>query len=426
MSTIEDFLSFLNQSPTAWHAVRCAAERLKAAGFTELSEQTAWSLQNGRGYFVLRNGSSLCAFVTPENLPTHVRLIGSHSDSPALKLKPKPEFHRENMLMFGVEVYGAPLLSSWLNRDLGLAGRIVYQDCQDNILEALVNLKKHPLVIPQLAIHLDRNVNEQGLLLNKQEHLSALAALANGTKLTKDSYLQTLLEEELGSLNLLAHDLFLVPIEEARFMGYEKQMIASYRIDNLSSVHASLMALVQNKTPHSSMLKMITFWDNEEIGSETAQGAASPFVSHTTERIVYALNGQRENYLRLISQSLCVSVDLAHALHPNYLEKHEPRHQPILGKGIVLKYNAQQRYASDARTSAVIASLCQEAKLPLQKFVARSDMPCGSTIGPIHAHLTGMPTVDIGSPQLSMHSARELMACQDHLDMCELLASVLT
>ncbi|MBS4167400.1 M18 family aminopeptidase [Parachlamydia sp. AcF125] len=416
---IQEFMVFLKESPTAWHAVRELQERLLKADFICLSQSERWDIQPGKRYFTIKNGSSLCAFVAPLNPPTLVRLAASHTDSPSLKLKPHSEFYRNSMVLFGVEVYGGPLLSSWLNRDLGIAGRVIVKDADGSIVEKLVRLEDYPVVIPQLAIHLDPQVNENGLVLNKQNHLSALAALE--LPLGAKGYLDWLLKHAIGEHLVLGADLFLFPLEGPSFIGYAKEMLAAYRIDSLASVHAIWGALEQTLEPENENLKMMVVWDNEEIGSATAQGAESPFLAHTLERIMIGYNQTREDYLRLLNNSMCISVDLAHAVHPNYLEKHDPLHQPVLGEGIVLKSNAKQRYASEAWTSALITHLCQKEKIPLQHFVSRGDMPCGSTIGPLHATSTGMPTVDIGCPQLSMHAARELMANIDYLHMRRLL-----
>jgi aspartyl aminopeptidase len=291
--------------------------------------------------------------------------------------------------------------------------------------EELICLDDMPVVIPQLAIHLDRNINDSGLILNKQEHLAALASIeplvASKTKKTGDLYLQRRLKSLWPKQELLSFDLFLYPLEKARLIGEHQNLLASYRIDNLASTHAALSGLIRAKQPEASMLKTAVFWDNEEIGSNTAQGANSPFLTHIIERITLSGGFSRETYLRLLNNSLCASVDLAHAFHPGYPEKHEPRHLALLNRGIVLKSSAQHRYASDARTSGTIAALCKNHKIPFQQYVSRGDIPCGTTVGPIHAGLTGMPTVDIGCAQLSMHASRELTGIQDHLDMCRLL-----
>lgn len=220
---------------------------------------------------------------------------------------------------------------------------------------------------------------------------------------------------------ILAYDLFLYPIEKSRLLGENHEFIASYRIDNLTSVHASLYSLLASEQPNEDLIKMIVFWDSEEIGSTTAQGASSPFLAQTIERIALALKATRENYFQWISRSLCVSVDLGHALHPNYKDRHEPQHATLLNNGVIIKANAQNRYASEARATAKIVSLCQKHKIPFQKYVSRGDIPCGTTVGPIHSHATGMPTIDIGIAQLSMHACRELIAVKDYTALCNLL-----
>lgn len=420
---LSELINFVNHSPTAFHAVGNLKKILLQSGFQEIQESDEWNLEKGKSYFVSRHHSSLCAFKIPLKNPSNALILGSHTDSPALKLKPNPESIIENMVMWGVEIYGAPLLSSWLNRDLGLAGSVCC--LKDGILEEkLVCIDNFPVTIPQLAIHLDRTVNETGLILNKQEHLSALACL-NTSKTNQGSYLESLLKDEIGNGRLISHDLFLYPIEKARYLGNNREMIAGYRLDNLCSVHAMADALISAENLDTETLALGIFWDHEEIGSSSAEGANSPFLNHLLERLLLSLKMDRESFLRLLNNSLCVSVDLGHAAHPNYLEKSDKQHKLLLNQGIAIKSNAQKRYASDARTSAVILKFCHSLNIPFQQFVSRNDIPCGSTIGPIAASLTGIPTVDIGIAQLSMHSCRELIGSQDHLHMCALLKALL-
>lgn len=421
-STIQSLLSFINHAPTAWHAVDEAKKILESNGFTALNENLPWKLAPEGRYYVTRNGSALCAFVLPEKKPQSMKIVAAHTDSPALKIKPRGEHRNENMVMFSLEIYGSPLLSSWLNRDLGIAGRITFLDSKGSIKNSNVNIQDAPLVIPQLAIHLDREVNEKGLLLNKQQHLVALAALNFPEE---KHYLESLLKNKLPIKQLLGSDLFLYPLEDAKLIGANKELISSYRFDNLGSVHAALTGLIADSSPTKETVKMIALWDNEEIGSKTPQGAESPFLKHTAERIVINSGGNREEFLIFLNKSTCLSVDQVHALHPNYPERHDPQHQPLLGKGVVVKHNAGHRYATESNTEAHVRYLCLQEKLPLQTFVSRGDIPSGSTIGPIHATVTGIKTVDVGCPQLSMHSARELGASQDHLDMCKLTESFL-
>jgi len=421
---LHSLLSFLNNSPTAWHAVANCIKELSKHGFKELKEEEAWHLKPGGSYYVVRNGSSICAFITPKKSVKSLQVVASHTDSPTFKLKPNPEFTKENMIMLGLEVYGGPLITSWLNRDLGIAGRVIFTDKKGNTCEELVKLDQNPIVIPQLAIHLDRTVNESGLILNKQEHLAALASLST-TKNDKTSYLERQLKKIIPLNKVLSFDLFVYPLEQARLIGEHHELIASYRVDNLVSVYASLLSLLESKASDAHSLKMAVSWDSEETGSNTSQGAGSPFLSHIIERIALASNLSREEYFQLLGRSLCTSVDLAHAYHPNYSDKHEPRHQILLNHGICVKSNAQNKYASDARSAAAIVKLCYDHKIPFQRYVNRGDIPGGSTVGPIHASLTGMSTVDIGCAQLSMHSCRELTGVEDFHSLCRLLTEIL-
>lgn len=413
---MNDLITFIEKSPTPWHAVEELRQRLVEAGFQELFEKDAWAIKPESKYFVVRQSSSLCAFITPKKIARSCRIAAAHTDSPGFKLKPNAEFRKENMVMLGLEIYGGPLLTSWLNRDLGVAGRVV---CRKNggLVEKLVRLDAMPVVIPQLAIHLDKNVNENGLILNKQDHLAALVGTASPDDKTRflDKHLKDAVHDEIVSWDLFVH-----PLEAPRFVGKDHELIAGYRLDNLCSVHAALMGLLGHKKMSQDVLNMVAFWDHEEIGSETAQGAGSPFLPQLLERIA----GNREGYFRLLSESLCVSVDVGHALHPNYPDKHEPRHPLLLNEGIILKNSAQYRYATDARTGAFVEDLCHKNKLRLQRFTGRGDISGGSTIGPVAAHLMGMPTVDIGIAQLSMHSCRELIGVRDQQDLTKLLTAL--
>ena len=420
---LDGLMHFLHECPTSWHTTAHLRELFISHGFLELNEKDAWQLQPGGRYILERDGT-FAACILPKNNPTHATILGSHSDSPALKLKPNAEFKRDNMIMLGTEIYGSPLLSSWLNRDLGIAGRICYANADGSIHEALVNIQDSPVVIPQLAIHLDRGVNDQGLLLNKQEHLSALAMVA--THDSNKPYLLSLLQEQVPFASLISHDLMLYPLQQPAYLGKNKESIAGYRLDNLCSAYASAIAILHQSEPSDHAIKLLVCWDHEEIGSETATGAASPFLPHLLERLLLGMDHGRETYLRVLSQSFCISVDLAHAVHPNYMEKHEPNHRPYLNHGIVLKINAQQRYATSAQTAAKLIHIANGQQIPIQTFVVRSDMPCGSTIGPITATLAGIPTVDIGIPQLSMHSARELVGTADCVYLFQLLREALS
>ncbi|QZA58464.1 M18 family aminopeptidase [Candidatus Rhabdochlamydia porcellionis] len=414
---LADLKSFLETAPTSWHAVQEIGNRLAIHNFLPLEDIDKWKLKPGGKYFTIRGGS-LCAFSLPKKSPKQALILASHTDSCALKLKPLPSYLKQNMTSFGVEVYGSPLLSSWLNRDLVLAGRVVILNKDQQPEKNLVILDDATFMIPQLAIHLDREVNEKGVVLNKQEHLCPLVSVSSQEK----NILEKLLKHQLSFEKLLSFDLFLVPQEPARFIGLNNEMLASYRIDNLVSAHASLAALVSCKNSSTDQLQMALFWDHEEVGSHSLEGAGSSFLQDVLQRISYHLGLDIEELIRMKNNSLCLSIDMAHALNPNYIDKHDPQHQPLLNKGIVIKYNANQKYASHAISVAPIVHACHNLNLNYQSFVSRSDLPCGSTIGPIMAANLGIDTIDIGCPQLSMHSTRELIACQDYLDLLHLLS----
>jgi len=419
---LEDLKSFLNNSPTSWHAALEIGNRLALKEFIPLNENEKWHLEQGKKYFVQRGGS-LCAFILPTMKPECALILGSHTDSPSLKIKPNPLILTENMITIGVEVYGSPLLTSWLNRDLAIAGRIVVSDKEGNLEEKLIFIDDAPLIIPQLAIHLDREVNEKGVILNKQDHLAAIACLQG--KPESSAYLEKVIRRQHFFNALISYDLFLVPMEESRFIGHEGEMLASHRLDNLASAHASVVALVSAKSPLPHTLQMGLFWDHEEIGSSTSEGALSPFGEDLLKRISFCLNLNDEEFFLLKHRSFALSIDMAHAFNPNYSHKHEINHRPLLGKGIVIKFNANQKYVSNAPQIAIIIEACHKLNLPFQNYVARSDMISGSTIGPLFSATTGIRTLDIGCAQLSMHATREIISCADHLGMCQLLTYLL-
>ena len=420
---LTDLKTFLDTSLTSWHAVKEIGNRLAFRDFQPLNEVEKWDLEPGKRYFLARNGS-LCAFCLPNKKPTGAILLASHTDSPALKLKPYPSYQTENFLQLGVEVYGSPLLTSWLNRDLSIAGRVIVTNEQGEQEEKLIHIDDAFGFIPQLAIHLDREVNEKGLILNKQEHLNPILGLCEEGCSAKESF-EILLRRHLSFHSLLAFDLFLVPADPARFVGLNNEMLASYRIDNLVSAHAALCAFGRLEAPSENQLQMAVFLDHEEIGSSSKEGADSVFLMDMFKRIGHCLHLDAEEMVMLKNHSFCVSLDMAHAFNPNYPKKQDPHHIPLMGKGIVLKSNSNQKYASSAPSCAVITAACKAINIPCQQYVARTDIPCGSTVGPLIAKQTGITTVDIGCPQLSMHAAREVIATKDYLDLVHLLTHLL-
>ncbi len=416
---IQELLSFLESSPTSWHAVENITEILEKHGFKRLREREEWKVKPGKPYYVVRNDSSLCAFILPKKRPALAHIIAAHTDSAGLKLKPNAEYRKDNMILFGVEPYGSPLLTSWFNRDLGIAGRVLYTNQKSNIGKNLVQITDYPISIPQLAPHLTKEKNGTHLSIDKQKNLIALAAL--DTEFEDDtSLLEVLLDTKISYETILSFDLFLYPLEKPQLIG-NREIISSYRIDNLAGVHAGLNAITQEDLTDEHLLQMVVFWDNEEIGSETYQGAKSSFLNETLERITYALTMSRDELFRLKSCSFCISVDMSHAAYPNYPDTLEPQHTPLLDNGIVIKHNAQQRYATDGVASALITHLCEKHGISYQTYISNSNIRAGTTVGPFNAMTTGIKTADIGGTMLSMHSCRELMSCVDHLSMCQFL-----
>jgi aspartyl aminopeptidase len=409
----KNFFKFITRSPTSWHAAKEISNGLAEADFSPLSERDAWVLEAGKSYFVEREGALVCGFRLPKKKPTNAVLLASHTDSPALKIKPHPDVATQGISQLLTEVYGGPLLHSWLDRDLAIAGKI-----ETNKGSKLVFLDDIPLIIPQLAILLDRNINEKGILVHKQDHLKAVLS-TQGTHT-----LESVLKKHFSFQTLYAHDLFLVPTEKPGHVGLNQELIAGYRLDNLSSAFACLGGLALANV-RSDTLQVAIFWDHEEIGSTTSTGAASLFVDQILDRIGIALHQSREDIHRLKSSSIAISADVTHGWNPNFPEKYDAQNSPLLGKGPVIKFNAGRKYATDAASAAALFKLAEAKKLPLQRGANRSDIPGGSTVGPIMSANTGIPTVDIGVPCWAMHSTREIIGASDLKDLGDLMQTVL-
>jgi aspartyl aminopeptidase len=413
----KELIDFIYESPTAFQAVDSIKKILQLQSFTELKEEDSWKVSKSGKYFVTKNDSALIAFVIGEGEieKEGFKIIGAHTDSPAFRIKPMPEMTSEGQYVkLNTEVYGGPILNTWLDRPLAIAGRVILKS--DNLLEPKsvnVNLNKPLLIIPNLAIHMNRNINA-GVELNKQKDMIPMLGMVNES-LEKDKYLLSLIAEELkvNIEDILDFDLFLYEFEKGCIMGMQNEFISSSRLDDLAMVHAALKAICEGKP--KSGINVAAFFDNEEIGSTTKQGADSPLLAHVLERIMVALGKGREDYFRAVAKSFMISADLAHAVHPNSSEKHDPVNKPMLNKGPVIKISAAQKYTTDCNSSAVYEQICNKSGVPVQKFVNRSDMAGGSTIGPISSSHVNMRSVDIGSPILAMHSIRELAGTQDHM-----------
>lgn len=411
-----ELIDFLYESPSAFHAVDKLKAVLNENEFNELKEEDIWALKPEGKYYVTKNDSALVAFVVGKESPSKAgfKLIGAHTDSPTFRIKPKPEIISENVYVkLNTEVYGGPILNTWLDRPLSIAGRVSLRS--DNPLfpdNKLVNIRKPILIIPNLAIHMNRDVN-QGVELNKQKHTLPLLSLVT-EELEKDRYLLTILAKELNIEveDIIDFDLFLYEYEKGTVMGLNNEFISMGRLDDLSMIHGGIKAIINSKVNKSTNV-MVCF-DNEEIGSASKQGADSDMLSNILERIVLSLGGDRQDFFRSLSKSFLISADLAHAVHPNYGEKHDPINRPVINKGPVIKINANLAYTTDSDSAAVYEEICRRAGVPVQKFVNRSDVRGGSTIGPISSTHINIRSIDIGSPILAMHSIREFGGVKDH------------
>ncbi|MGY3202925.1 M18 family aminopeptidase [Streptomyces sp. TE5632] len=421
----DDLMTYLAASPTPYHAVANAAERLEKAGFRQVVETDAWDGTSG-GKYVLRGGA-IVAWYVPEGADPHTpfRIVGAHTDSPNLRVKPRPDSGAQGWRQVAVEIYGGPLLNSWLDRDLGLAGRLSLRDGSTR----LVNVDRPLLRVPQLAIHLDRSVNADGLKLDKQRHMQPVWGLGDDVR---DGDLIAFLEETAGipSGEVTGWDLMVHSVEPPAYLGRDKELLAGPRMDNLLSVHAGTAALAAVATAGAgpaglSCIPVLAAFDHEENGSQSDTGADGPLLGSVLERSVFARGGSYEDRARAFAGTVCLSSDTGHAVHPNYAERHDPTHHPRIDGGPLLKVNVNNRYATDGSGRAVFAAACEKAGVPFQSFVSNNAMPCGTTIGPITAARHGIRTVDIGVAILSMHSARELCGAQDPFLLANALVAFL-
>ena len=405
-----ELFDFLSKSPNAYFAVDNMAKELKAAGFTRLYEKDAWKLKPGK-YFVTRDDSSLIAFIIPKKDFAGFHIVASHSDSPSFKIKPNPEMKvGDAYVKLNVEKYGGMIVSTWFDRPLSAAGRVVV-DTANGPVTKLVNIDRDLFVIPSLAIHMDRTANE-GHKYEVQKEL--LPLFASGKK---ENSLLKLVCKELGikEKDVLDTDLFLYNRQAPVAFGAENEFIASPRLDDLQCVYGSLQGILIAKP--KDYIAMHAVFNNEEVGSETKQGAASSFLSDVIDRICEKFAVSKEERIMKMSQSFMISADNAHALHPNYGEKTDPTNKPVLNGGVVIKYNANQKYTTDAVSSGIFRKLCKKAKAQVQEYVNPSDIPGGSTLGSIATARVSMNTVDIGLPQLAMHSSYETAGSKDTDDL---------
>ncbi|KAJ3671462.1 hypothetical protein LUZ60_007541 [Juncus effusus] len=433
-----DLLDFLNSSPTAFHAVAEAKKRLKEAGFVHISEREEWELQTGGKYFFTRNHSTIIAFAVGKKYVAGngFHIVGAHTDSPCLKVKPVSKVTKGGYLEVGVQTYGGGLWHTWFDRDLTLAGRVIIKENKEGNVSyshKLVRINDPIMRIPTLAIHLDRNVNSEGFKVNTQSHLAPMLATSIKAEMQKGAgedekkstkhhplVLQLVAKEASCKVEEICDfELQVCDTQPSILGGAMKEFVFSGRLDNLCMSFCSLKALIDSTSEEGSLdsepnVRMVALFDHEEVGSDSAQGAGSPAMLDSLSRVTHFFCPPGSKLLeKAIQKSFVVSADMAHALHPNYMDKHEENHQPKLHSGLVIKHNANQRYATNAVTSFIFREIAEKHNLPIQDFVVKNDMPCGSTIGPILASGMGIRTVDVGAPQLSMHSIREMCAADD-------------
>ncbi len=407
----EGLLGFLDASPTPFHATQNMSMMFENAGFIRLQETQKWELKKGEKYFVTRNDSSVIAFTYPKS--SNYTMVGAHTDSPNLKLKPSPVIKEHGVVKFGVEPYGGLLLNTWFDRELSLAGRLSYLDSNNEIQDTLIDVKKAIAIIPSLAIHLDEKANKDKSV-NKQTDMCPI--LTTNDDFEFDEFLKWQLAklDILDVKELYAHELSFYDIQSASFVGLNDDFIASARVDNLLNCYVGMLSIC-SVDAQKPMLFIAS--DHEEVGSESTSGAGGSFLENTLKRMFK----DYDEYMKMIRSSMMISADNAHAIHPNYPTKHDSNHAPYINKGVVIKVNANQRYASNSKTISKFMSMASRVNEPIQNFVSRSDMGCGSTIGPITATRLGIETLDVGLPTYAMHSIRELAGCEDAHSLYKIL-----
>ncbi len=419
-------LDFIDGAPSPWHAAGNMAARLEVHGFSPLDERESWQLEPGRGYYVLRDGSSLIAFHTGDgDLARHgFRGIGAHTDSPGFRIKPAPVKRRHGLDTLGVEVYGGPILATFADRDLTLAGRVLVRDAASgDIVPRLFHRPRPMLRLPNLAIHLNRTVNTDGLKYDLQEELPLILGTLQSELPGQDAFRELLAESlAVEPAAVRAWELAVADTQPGAFYGVDQEFIADSQLDNLASCHAALEALssVDDQTGWPGV-RLIACFDHEEIGSRSFKGAESPFLPDTLERIGEAFGIRGGAYRQALSRSLVLSADMAHAHHPSFGKYYDEEHAVHPNGGPVIKVNVNQRYSTDGVAEAVFEALCQEVDVPVQKYVHRNTLPCGSTIGPITAGRMGVRCVDVGNAMWSMHSLRESAGACDHARMTRVM-----
>jgi len=414
----QHLLDFIDASPSPWHVVHRVEAQLAAFHFVRLDETASWELKPGGRYYVVRDGSSIIAFVLGQKplADGGFKIIGAHTDSPGLRVKPNGAHYMDGFLRLGVEVYGGPILATFSDRDLSLAGRIAYKNSAGAIDNKLVWFEQPLLRLPNLAIHLNRGVNDDGLKLQKQNELPLLLSRLAADQLPRQTFLSLLQEQSgIAQERILAWELNVYDTQKGTFWGANNEFFADSQLDNLACCHAALTALLDGsvmEAPDSTLV--CALFDHEEVGSESHKGADGSFLPDVLSRIAYATETYTQDYARALAKSILISADMAHAYQPNFPLVYEPDHKVFVNNGPVIKVNASQRYATESQSEALFANWCMEAGVPYQKYSHRCDMACGTTIGPITAAKLGIRSVDVGNPMWAMHSIRESAGTLDH------------
>lgn len=414
---VQHLLKFIDASPSPWHAVASVETQLLSFQFVRLDETDKWQLKPGGRYYVVRDDSSIVVFVLGQKplIETGFKIIGAHTDSPGLRIKPKPATGMDALLRLGVEVYGGPILATFTDRDLSLAGRVVYKNEQGHIVSKLISFDQPLLRLPNLAIHMNRAVNEEGLKLHKQFELPLILTQLSEQQLPQD-YFGALLQQQIGveAKRLLSWELNVYDTQKGTLWGAEQEFYADSQLDNLVSCHAALQALIDDSVLSAGSTLVCGLFDHEEIGSESNKGADGSFLPDVLQRIAWAQQIQGEDLVRSYAKSFMISADMAHAYQPNFPNAYDPEHKVRVNEGPVIKINVNQRYSSESVSSAQFASWCEQAGVPYQTYSHRCDLACGSTIGPIVSARLGIRSVDVGSPLWAMHSIRESAGVYDH------------
>ncbi|OYY49751.1 MAG: M18 family aminopeptidase [Methylophilaceae bacterium 17-44-8] len=420
-SAAQSLLDYIDVSPSPWHVVATTAAMLKANGFKCLRENEPWQFRKNGRYFAIRDGASLIAFILGNQaIPdAGFRMVGAHTDSPGLRIKPKAAQSNHGIAQLGVEVYGGPILATFTDRDLSLAGRVTVKN-GNGFDTHLIKFDQSVVRLPNLAIHMNREVNDKGLLLNKQTGLPLIFGVAPNHETAYALFSAQIAQQlSIQVQDILTWDLNVYDIQKGNFWGVDQAFIANSQLDNLASCHAAMTALLDTREQDATAV--CALFDHEEIGSESATGAGGSFMQDMIQRICSVTDTNEEGRLRAMANSFFISADMAHAFHPNHATAYEPCHHVTVNQGPVIKTNANQRYSTNADTAARFIQLCEKANVPYQQYAHRTDLGCGSTIGPIVASRLGVASVDVGNPMWAMHSVRESAGVEDHLSMIKVL-----